>query len=339
MRHKRVWLTLMTVLLASFFLSGCKLVRELEVDNVELNGTPSINVDGLVSVRVEDGKVLDDEAILDFFYGEDKNTLLEEKYITEIYYKETLVQYDCSKDEIQVRYFPIHQWDARGRSEFFMWDMDGMYNGEYYSGFLSLEDMENHFLSSFFQKYPEIGTDTEMREEAVKFCEPLAKACGYKDGQVTVCKFESQYDYVPDAYILIWQSVMNGVVLDSSDYMLLCIYVPEYQRIVYANAEQSLIAVEALEEVEPVSKEQAVAEAVRALGLPSAEGLTLLNMNLVYSPIYEKVSKDMAEGNRVIEPCWRIDYTLSEELKDRYQFKENDKGTIFINAVDGKVSK
>ena len=341
MRHKRVLLTLVTVLLASFFLSGCKLVRELEVDNIDLNGAPSINVDGLVTVRVEDGKVLDEESILNFFYGENKETLLENGYITEYYYKEHRLGYECVKDKIQVNYTYGYNMEAGYSPNFFiMCDISEIYqyDGQYYSEELGYKDMDRHFLLSFAEKYPEIGAESDMGNEAITFCTPLAEACGYKDAQVKVYQLKSEYSYVPEACILVYQSLMNGLVLDTSDYKLLCIYVPEYKRVVYAIAEQSLVAVEALEEVEPVSKEIAVAEAVRALGLSSSEGFTVLNMNLVYSPIYEKVSKDMAEGNRVIEPCWRIDYALSGQLLELDQFKDADKGTIFINAVDGTVS-
>ena len=161
MRHKRVWLTLMTVLLASFFLSGCKLVRELEVDNIDLNGAPSINVDGLVTVRVEDGKVLDEESILNFFYGENKETLLEDGYITEYYYKEHRLGYECVKDKIQVNYTYGYNMEAGYSPNFFiMCDISEIYqyDGQYYSEELDYRDMKDHFLLSFAEKYPEIGT-------------------------------------------------------------------------------------------------------------------------------------------------------------------------------------
>lgn len=58
---------------------------------------------------------------------------------------------------------------------------------------------------------------------------------------------------------------------------------------------------------------------------------------MIYSPRYEQVKRGLEK--RVVDPCWRIDYELGENLKDNSLLYVDDSGTVVINAVDGRQNK
>lgn len=138
-----------------------------------------------------------------------------------------------------------------------------------------------------------------------------------------------------EAYILVYRSVWNDLVMDTAnDYMLLCVYVPAYGRVVYADGTQSLVHTN-LKEKELISAEEAVAEVLRVQKIVSEKDIIVRNISLVYSPRAKQIMPDLEQ--RVIDPCWRIDYQLSEDfIKRNPNDYETDDGTILINAVDGR---
>ena len=87
------------------------------------------------------------------------------------------------------------------------------------------------------------------------------------------------------------------------------------------------------QEIELITKEEAVANALPIIPVESEEDITVTNISLVYSPRSEQLFDKETEV-KVINPCWRIDYVIKEDkiTTDQYQ---NDDGTVLINAVDG----
>lgn len=140
-----------------------------------------------------------------------------------------------------------------------------------------------------------------------------------------------------EAYILVYRSVWNDLVMDTSnDYMLLCVYVPAYGKIVYVDGTQSLVHTN-LEEKELMSAEDAVAEVLRVQKIASEKDIIVRNISLVYSPRAKQILPNLEQ--RIIDPCWRIDYQLSDDLLKRNPKFETDDGTLMINAIDGKENR
>ena len=140
-----------------------------------------------------------------------------------------------------------------------------------------------------------------------------------------------------EAYLLVYRLVLNGRLLDSTYFSMRCIYVPAYEKVVYVYGESSVAVVETLEEVALITEEEALAEALRVARIDSVDKITLKGISMVYSPRYEQANPSLER--RVIDPCWRIDYQLSEELMNNATVAVTDDGTILINAVDGRENK
>ncbi len=141
-----------------------------------------------------------------------------------------------------------------------------------------------------------------------------------------------------EAYLIVYRSTLNGLLLDSTVHGMICIYVPYYGQVVYAKARQSLNLLEVQEEQELISKRAALQEAVRILGLTDGEGLTVTNISLVYSPRIQ----DIQNGTRKkkVPLCWRIDYHFSEAVwENNPDLWVLDLRTILIDAVDGTQVK
>ncbi len=136
-----------------------------------------------------------------------------------------------------------------------------------------------------------------------------------------------------EAYLIVYRSVMEGLVLDSSFYQMYCVYSPHYGRVVYAIAKQPYVQVKTLEETELITRKAAVEETLRELNMTDGEGVTITGISLVYSPRGENMS--VLKFEKIVNPCWRIDYQLSDEIKESYGLSKDD-GTLLIDAVDGR---
>ncbi len=136
-----------------------------------------------------------------------------------------------------------------------------------------------------------------------------------------------------EAYLLIYRTRANGMLMDSKMHGMWCIYVPEYERVVVAEVGCPLIVTNIEQETELITKEEALANALPIIPVESEEDITVTNISLVYSPRSEQLF-DKETEEKVLNPCWRIDYVIKEDKisTDQYQ---NDDGTVLINAVDG----
>ena len=136
-----------------------------------------------------------------------------------------------------------------------------------------------------------------------------------------------------EAYLLVYRTRVNGMLMDSKQHGMWCIYVPEYERVVIAEVGCPLITTNIEQETELITKEEALAKALPVIQVESEEDITVTNISLVYSPRTEQLFVEETE-EKVLNPCWRIDYVIKEEkiTTDQYQ---NDDGTVLINAVDG----
>lgn len=140
-----------------------------------------------------------------------------------------------------------------------------------------------------------------------------------------------------EGYLLVYRTVLNRRLMDCTYFSMWCVYMPAYQKVVYAYGERSMEVTETLEEVNLISEEEALAEALRVAKIDSVDKITLKRISMVYSPRYDQARVELER--RIVDPCWRIDYELNDELKNNATVALYDDGTILINAVDGRENK
>lgn len=369
--------------------SGCKFEREIDTSNLNINVTPSVVADNItstpsedenlptipvtenpVTIVVEDGKSMDEDAIVDFFFHQSKETLIEDEFLVEDYGIDIglneYMGFYCIKDEIEM-YYNASYIDLTGkkhRESLLLYDMQNDAGMIYYNLLGNGSKYRNNEISNRLKQiYPEGELESCSREEVLQACAPLAKACGYEDAKVAVyamteeCLEKQAYNDIDDtmdtapgpdcennvyewtkeheAYFVVYNSVLNGRVLDTVHYDLMCIYVPAYEKVVCVHAEQTLVVTETMPEAELITAEDAVANMIRDRNFESAEDISVTGISMVYSPQYKKVGEDLEQ--KTIDPCWRIDYELSEEMKNLSGFLDDDL-TVMINAVDGKIA-
>lgn len=350
--------------------SGCKFVREIDVNIDDI--APSLEVEKTdstipitenpVTIVVEESGLIDEEAVLAYFYGMSRDELVEADCVMEEGDDEVLVGSIYHKDGIVVNYTYESIWNYNWFSMHESNDMVGVC----YERVLEEKFLQNEISNSLTTLYPEGELEGCSREDAIAACAPLVEACGYKDAQVDVyvmkkdvlnnCKElahmedpqnpypapgeddSAKWEEKDEAYFLVYRSVLNGRLLDTSKYMMYCVYVPERGRVVLAYARPPLVVTETLEETELISAEAAVEEVLRLLKVESQDDVTIVGISMVYSPRYAQVSEDLER--KTIDPCWRIDYELPEEWFEKfYNLYYRDDGTILINAIDGQENK
>ncbi len=369
--------------------------------------TPEIT-QNIVSIVVDTAEGdMDEEKIVEFFYGESRQQLFDDGYLQfqkwETYKDSGYKRFDCEKEGKNIRYTYGNDMSANS----FVYK-DYNYNAsKHYEQLLLSDYMGNEFSKRMEEVFPEEDLESCTREEAIAICRPLAEACGYGDAKVNAYAMKKEvlnnfveisrhgyegaysapdpeYDHasakiyidemakksdearaagndelareynskiialymadanngvawssLTEAYLIVYRSVLNGRVLDSGYYQMICVYVPGYEKVVYAKAPQPFVAVETLEEVELISQEEAIQEMLRVLTLNSSEGIKITGVSLVYSPRSEQLKLK----KQTINPCWRIDYEMDEKLLHELERFRDDDGTMLINAVDGRETK
>ncbi len=395
MKRKNYVYLLSLFLIGAATFSGCEFRRIIDTGNIEIlvgeHAQAPQSIENPVTLVLEDGPKIDKEAIIQYFCGKSYEELTQDDKF-EFLHEDKIFQYE---DENMTLY-----WTGEG----FTYTDNREKAGECYQNLLYYAYLENEISNRLLGMYPEEELENCPSEEALKACEPLAVACGYKDAQVNVYAMRKEvmnnyseetrinvdtffvnapdpnYKYVDtrelekqlekadkdrnqelanklqaeineltggggnyfdpekrifwtdrtEAYLVIYRSVLNGGLFDTTVYDMVCIYVPSYERVVYADVKSTLVVADTLEAVELITQEEAVEEMLRVLQLDSAEGVTVTGISMVYSPRIEQLETD-----KTVDPCWRIDYELSQELlRSNHKFDDND-GTIMINAVDG----
>lgn len=421
--------TLLCFFVVISFLSGCKFVRptdadklnvgenkgtiigeEIPIDDGKISPSELPNADNdettilpitenPVSIVIEHGPAVDADALTEYFYSDSANDLLAEGYLQVKWSDDStyIDDYVCNKDSMEL----IYDEEEDGSCLFWVWDNNGEMGYRYEA---AVQDFTRNEISQrLMELYPEEDLEACSREEAIAFCAPVAKACGYEDAKVSVYAMTKEVlnDYPErarmftkaevldppyvekkqnvsmkdileaqksgnkelvkelkeklekqtqeneqeigvwtedmEAYLLVYQSVLNGRLFDTTKFCMRCIYVPAYNKVVYVHGQRSAVAVETLEEVELITEEEALAEALRVAKIDSVEKITLKGISMVYSPRYEQANETLKR--RVVDPCWRIDYQLSEELMNNATVAIKDDGTVLINAVDGRENK
>ena len=313
-------------------------------------------------------KAINGEALLSYFFGKSREELLNEGALYEDYGIDlginALMGFECSTDNM-LMYYNASYTDNNGyfhRSRFEFWDDKDM-AGSTYLAMLGAHFYKNECSNRLMQMYPEIELESCSREEALAACTPVAEACGYEDAQVSVyaMTFEAlqeqaaftkgyvrsapgpdyennfyEWEKEHEAYLLVYKYTVNGRVLDSAKFDLMCIYVPKYEKIVYARGTHQLVATETSEETELISQEDAIAEVLLMLNLDSTEDITITGISMVYSPEGPKILNELEK--KTMEPCWRIDYVLSDKVKATPGYMYDD-WTRMISAIDGRQVK
>ena len=336
---------------------------------VEPTKIPSVPItEEPVSIVVDCGAEIDMDAVYDYFYQQDKEMLLEEGYIEEHYSEEGILICDwCEKDGLEMAYYYENQFNRSSLGVYLAGESA-------YEGVLWYKFYENEISSCMKHLFPEEDLEGCSREEVIAICTPLANACGFGDAQVSVytIKHEIMNNYAKeahvdisgyngsesewnakqigapenrdmwtekdDAYILVYQPILNGRLLDSKYYQCVFIYVPERESVVYVETGRSLVVTETLEPVELITKDNALMEVMRLLEIKSTDDIIFKGVSMVYSPRYDQANETLER--RIIDPCWRIDYEMNEEIRKKHYGRYYlDDGTIMINAIDGKVNQ
>lgn len=415
------WCSVLVLVLSCF--SGCKMVREVEIDKVNIvtptpteEGKTSVNptvsvsptqspvvtmvpTENPVTIVVENGSDLNEEAILAYFYDTDKETLVAEGYLEELWYEEQKLGFNCDKNGVILYY--TYEYTVDGWTSYNSFSIEDVGNGGASWAYERVCDLGYIGTPRFYEKFPEIDLESCSRAEAIEACASLAQICGYGDAQVNAYAVTESYleefvqywtkvyeetgrqpdqsapkptyEYVSqrdidkareegneqlakelenkpgfyecenvdwtkehEAYIIVYRPILNGCILDSREYYMYCIYVPLYDSVVKVSVVQSLVAVEGKEETNLMTKDEAIAKAVRYLEIDSLEDITITGISMVYDTEYEKSNPGLEE--RTISPCWRIDYVLSERLLERPTYQKSKyTGTVVIDAVEQRV--
>ena len=155
------------------------------------------------------------------------------------------------------------------------------------------------------------------------------------------------WDKKHEALLLICEREIAGYPLSSHLGLLELLYVPYYGRIMYAFGGSDLRIIDEEPAGSLVSKEAAVAEVMRYLGLEKADEIEILDISIVYSyRAYESELGKELDGSDSIyhaDPCYRISYRLAGDREDdtdmdRLLASGSLARTILINALDGQVS-
>ena len=305
------------------------------------------------TIVVESGPVIDEEAVLDYFYGQSKKALTDAGYLLEEV-SETDGQptkFVCIKDEMELGYTYEH-----GENSNYIYYIDHRENlGQRYKDVLEAEYIDNEISQKLESVFPKEYYKHYLPKDVRKKCLPFAEACGYGDAKVDIYAIKHEvlnelenndasqdenkivWTKEHDAYLLVYQTKVEEYVIDSTYYNMMYVFVPAYDRIVYAQAYRSLVVTETVEEENLLTAENMIAEMLRVFNITNPEDLIIHDFSLVYSPRYEMVNNELER--KMIEPCWRFEYALSENVStERLQYHDID-GTIFMGAKDGSIFK
>ncbi|MGN0298814.1 MAG: hypothetical protein ACI4C1_06515 [Lachnospiraceae bacterium] len=110
-----------------------------------------------------------------------------------------------------------------------------------------------------------------------------------------------------EAILLVYQPYLdNGYLMDSTSQILMLIYVPEKNEIVYTEASSLYVQAEKTETVSIVSQENAIEQVKLLEGIKDEDDITINKVEYVYGL---NISQYVSE--HTCNPCWKIDYTLN----------------------------
>lgn len=176
-----------------------------------------------------------------------------------------------------------------------------------------------------FSAYMEKVEAGEMSMEEFNEISQLANARGLP--------WEKKYE----ALLLCYRPYINGKIVDSYKQCMILVYVPYYERIVYAEAYIPYELEEIANTVPILSQEEAVSKVMNVIGIKSQDDLKIDSISLVYS-VYASRTAWAAEDDSTawtLNPCWRIDYTRV----DKPDALGVEQDTKVIDAVDGIVAQ
>ncbi len=187
-RKKVIFWCSVSLLVISCF-SGCKLVRDVDTGKVKIaTPTPTeelkqpVNPTGTISptqspmvtmeptknpvtIVVENGPVLNCKEIINYFYDEDKETLLEEGYLKENWYGEHMLEYSCDKGGVILRYINAYNLDAGDSNNFFT--ISDMRYGGAANAYEPMCELGYIGEYQFSKNFPEIDLESCSRAEAI----------------------------------------------------------------------------------------------------------------------------------------------------------------------------
>lgn len=134
-----------------------------------------------------------------------------------------------------------------------------------------------------------------------------------------------------------YRPYINGKIVDSIKQSMQIIYVPYYERIVYAEAWIPYELKEVESTVSILTPEDAVSKVMDAIGVKSQDDLKIDSISLVYSVCAVRTARAAEDDSTAwtLNPCWRIDYTRVGD-PDLLGIEQDTK---VIDAVDGIVAQ
>ncbi len=137
-----------------------------------------------------------------------------------------------------------------------------------------------------------------------------------------------------EAIFVVYREIIDGLPLDNRFESLVLLYVPAYGQVMYANGYFPSEKIGETGAEATVTAEEALAEALLYIGAESQKDIELKGASLVYS--YRPNQGMAGLESRIADPCWRFDYVLIKA--DEMMLLLADKGTVLVDAVDGRIS-
>ena len=200
MRIQKIWMLTCGIFFTSAMLTGCKMVREVDTGQVNIATptstetvqqptnptvtespiqTPVVTMEPTenpVTIKVANGNILDAEELFRYFYGEEKETMVDQGYVEEFWYEEYYLGCKCDKGGIVFNYVNGYNFHAGFASNQF--EMSDMRHGGASVSYKPMCGLGERYSQKFMERYPEIDLESCSREAAIAACAPLAQICG-----------------------------------------------------------------------------------------------------------------------------------------------------------------
>lgn len=128
-----------------------------------------------------------------------------------------------------------------------------------------------------------------------------------------------------EAFFLVYQTQLDGLLMESAYQYLLIIYAPQYDIPVYIEGTQALQLTEQIETQTLVSKGEAFGEALLVKGISDVKEVEIDQVSLIYEMDLNTEEKDgRLETWFKTVPCWKVEYRTN-----------GTRTTVIIDAVKG----
>ena len=333
----------------AFSFTGCNMRKNIDISISSNEETPS----EIASYRLKTDRISEEETdeILSFCLDVKKEELSQYMDVERSTSGEESFSRLYEKDDEMASYLYSNRMGILAYTD----DTDGRANA--YELVMSVEFDGNYYDDELMRKrYPLEDIEGCSKSEALDACRPYAELLGYNDSEANVYAVTYEFleekaerysdwgiyygaphkDYEEDsggekwskddeAITVVYTQKIDGVSLKGGFVGLRLIYVPKYEKVVFASGNQSYEIEEVLDKAKITGREQAVQEVILDCGLTSQDDIRIDGVTLCYR-------FDLRSMETV--PCWNVLYSLKDDMGE-FQKISSIKS---INAIDGMVA-